>query len=165
MVGWSCPTGPATSQMPASPARAPESPKQSQVVPGGGKPPKPLARGASPLVRISKPLRVRDMNTDNTTTTMTANTAPRCTRPSPKVASRCQSLKLMDLGKLNPWGSRHGPLTSQSRRYCATYTSIRLVRISLAPKRLRSSAGTPAQAIPPSMPNSIMAGIARAESH
>ena len=100
MEGWSCPTGPATSQMPASPASPPESPKHSHTVREREKPPKAAARGASPLTRISKPLSVRDMNTKSTATATSARSAPRCTRPAPRVGRVCQAWNSIDSGKL-----------------------------------------------------------------
>ena len=78
------------------PASAPARRKQNHTMRGREKPPKPPARGASPLTRISNPLRVRDMNTNSTTTVTTA----RCTRPSPRVGRSCHSWKLADWGKL-----------------------------------------------------------------
>jgi len=44
------------------------------------------------------------------------------------------------------------------------YTSIRLTRISLVLKRVRKNAGMAAQAAPPAMPASRMAGSARTPS-
>ena len=48
MPGWRCPTGPATSMIPASPARAPEMAKVRRINWLELNPPKPAARGAAP---------------------------------------------------------------------------------------------------------------------
>ena len=75
---------------------------------------------------------------------------------------RAAASKSLDCGKPNPSGSFHAPCTSHASSSCATYTSIRLTRISFALKRSRSHAVMAAQAAPPSAAANRIAGtIAR----
>ena len=71
---------------------------------------------------------------------------------------------MRDSGKLKPSGSRSGPCTSTLSNRPATYVSISVVRISVALKRVRNQAGMAAQAMPPSMPASIISGSNHAAS-
>ena len=75
-----------------------------------------------------------------------------------RFGSNAVSANIFDCGKLNPSGSRHGPCTSSDKVSVATYTSIKLTKISLAWKCVFSHAGIAAQAMPPSAPAMIIAG-------
>ena len=84
--------------------------------------------------------------------------------PSITIGRVAASANMRVCGKLKPSGSFQGPNTSQDTKSWATYTSISDTRISLALKRVRSSAGIAAHAAPPAAPARTMAGSTSALS-
>src|SRR5215813_9066405 len=110
--GCRCPTGPATSMMPARPASAPDSAKANSTSWLALNPAKAAARGAAPTTRISKPLTVRPSSTAASATRTSVATAPACRRlPSIKVGTVATGSNSAVVGKLRPCGSRQGPRT------------------------------------------------------
>ena len=104
-MSW--PIGPATSQTPASPARAPLVSSANQTTLRALKPAKEPADGVMPITRIWKPIRVREISTQAAATANRASSADRLTRdPSNRTGSMPASGKILDSGKLNPVGSR-----------------------------------------------------------
>ncbi len=76
-----------------------------------------------------------------------------CSRePGTRIGTCVPGTNICVCGKLKPFGSRHGPYTRYASSISATYTSIKLTRISLAWKRSRINAVSEAHAMPPSTP-------------
>jgi hypothetical protein len=65
---------------------------------------------------------MRLIRIQTSTAATSANTKPQLARPEAGISSGniAESLNCIVCGKLKPFGSRHGPRTSQSRNSCAT---------------------------------------------
>ena len=98
--------------MPASPASAPEIRNVTTISVLSLKPAKRAARGAAPTSLISKPFSVRPSMMVAPITTSSAMIAPRCRRlPSIRIGIAATASNSAVVGKLKPFGSRHGPRT------------------------------------------------------
>jgi hypothetical protein len=122
MVGLSWPIAPETSEIPASPASAPETMKAKNTIFDAEKPAKRPALGLWPSTFTSKPRSVRDSMNQAATAATSAKTKPQWARPEDDQTSgrMAYSWKLRVSGKFMPPGLRQGPRTSQSRKSWAT---------------------------------------------